>query len=234
MINTFLIMFITAGAAFASTDSAVLLKRYFDFSLNDEVTSACQKIMSNAPASDKAEILEAVKAWTTGNKGNIRDSLVNAFGDDARSKYSEFIANYSSAESKGDVVFLKELAPKTGLKSEVSGYDQLRAAAARELMTSSLANASSFMGDVETWLELGVMDVERPPLDAWLLRDRGVRVKTKAVKKKRSLRNMEASSGTFRTTGSGDANPLDALSKMRDEKRAKALKDATAGMAMVA
>lgn len=237
-VNILLILCISVCSALAVTKGGTytLLKGFYEYGLNEEVEVGCRELMEGASAADVEQIKKVLDSWQRGNMKSIKDSLVGTFGDDAKSEFEAFVAAYSKAESIADMKFFHSIIDDIGLQSKAADYNELRSCAAKEIMASSLDSASVFLTDIQTWQELGVMGMDRPPLTAWLLRDRIGSTDTEPKQqKKRSLRGSEASAGTFKGAGKDDdVNPLDTLSKMRDEKRAKSLKDAEAGMAMIA
>lgn len=236
-INMLLILCMSACYVFAVTKGGTytLLKGFYEYGLNEEVESGCLELMEDASASEVVQMKKVLASWQRGNMKSIKNSLVGTFGDNAKSKFEAFVAAYSKAESIADMKFFNSIIDDINLKSQVADYNELRRYAAKEIMASSLDGASVFLSDIQTWRELGVMGLDRPPLDVWLLRDSIGSGNSEPKKKKRSLRGSEASAGKFKGTGmSDDANPLETLSKLRDEKRAKALKDAESGMAMIA
>jgi hypothetical protein len=209
-----------------------LLASTYRMGILSEVGDAGTQFCREAPPAIAEQVEAEIGKWQTTLIGRIREQLTAAYGETAKETLQVFVTSYSAAEAAGDRDFLANLLAAVEAPAHL-GYPELRRYALTHWLAEDVKGASAFLGDMETWLALSMDEETRqelPPLSAWIAREEMVVL---PPKRPRSLRDAEASSGTFVAPSISDANPLDMLSNLHSERRADALRQAEVGMSMV-
>ena len=97
------------GNATALSDKTLLLTAYFRVLLVQQVPAQAQPICGQLAEQDAAQVQAALTAWAQARTTEIRQELANRFGEQTRKLFEQFATAYAEAESKQDVLYLKQL-----------------------------------------------------------------------------------------------------------------------------
>ncbi|MBN1269977.1 MAG: hypothetical protein JXB04_10330 [Kiritimatiellae bacterium] len=218
-------------------DTSVLCVSYFRFLLVQQVVKHAEGVAASAPQDARGEITEAARAWQEEQMGRVRGGLGDLFGDEARTRFSSFVAEYLEAEKAGDGEYLAELAGALGLP-EQEDYAALRGVAVETVLQEDVAAASEFMSELETWVEVRGRDSSTPPLAIWLTRSEQAApaqgARRRLSEATGAYADAEPEFGDFEGLDEEMESPLDTFGASLDEKRARKLDEAQAGMQQVA
>jgi hypothetical protein len=242
-ILTLLLLSLLAGTvcAQATTDTGVLLEAYTQFVLASEVQSQALQMAKPLPEAEAKQIAEQASDWMTSQSEQLRAGLDQQFGDQARVQFSDFVAEYTTAEQNQDPLFLSQLAASLQLVPTPTDYAALRRAVMDQQLSIPFREASRLLGEMQTWAEIRALSPKTPPLSAWLTREKKTVAPTPAAplaapaKPVNPLMAAEASAPEWTAPATPPAaNPMDAFAQSRQAERAQALSDAQAGMQQMA
>jgi hypothetical protein len=232
-------LFVALGHALAvetRSDGQVLLTAYLHLGLTEQVMSQSTGLAAGASAENRRQVAQATAGWAASSREKTRRELEERFGAEARSRFEAFFAELSAAEGRTDAAYLKTLAGVAGIEPPPADYAAMRALAATTWMAEDVNAAATFMGEIQTWLDVKNREPNTPPLDIWLSRTGSPAASPpKPAKKPRNpLAEAEAPAQEFQPDeGSPAANPLVAYDSMRRERRDRKLVEAQAGMQQV-
>ena len=223
----------------ASPDMAVLGQCYLKFMLYQQVAAQAGPVAAEAPQADQDEIKKAAADWSASKTHAVRKVLTSEFGDDARAKFEQFVADYTTAEKAGDAKFLAQMAESFGFSPAPADYASLRKSAIESFLQPDMADGSKWLGEIQTWMDVRKKTPDTPSLSIWLTRDQPAVVtktakKKPAAKKPDSLESAEAEMGEFTAGDEEVASPLDSFDDMRKKRSERKLEEAQAGMEQVA
>jgi hypothetical protein len=220
-----------------SPDLAVLSRCYMKFLLNQQVAAQADMIAREARQEDAAQIKQAMSVRSAAKTVDLRNELTAQFGNSARARFEQFVADYTAAEKAGDAQLLAQLGEAFGISPAPADYASLRRVAIETFLQPDMADGSKWLGEIQTWIDVRKKTKDTPPLSIWLTRDQPTTVAKSAkpvVKKPNSLADAEADMGEF-TAGEEEASsPLDSFDNMRKKRSARKLEEAQAGMEQVA
>ncbi len=224
-------------------DEALLLKAYCHYMLTREIPAQGKALAEGATPADAEAIGRALNEWSAGQVVAIRRELERRFGEEARTRFEEFVSEFTAAEERKDAAYLAALAAAIRRTPPPADYAGLRKAAVNALLRQEIESASKWLADVQTWRDLRAQRDDVPALEVWLAREApeeqeaamppaAARAPARAVN---PLAEAEAPLPELQTDEEGEsAGPLDSFDSLRRERRARALKEAQAGMAQVA
>lgn len=223
-------------------DTALLCKTYFQFLVDQQVQAQAHTLAQSAVPEDRKQVEAAAAAWYAKRMTAIRDSLQQRFGAESRGRFEQFVSLYTSAEKGNDPAFLGTLASALKLAPAPDGYAALRQAVTGSLLASDVNEASKWLSEVQTWLDVRTKLKDTPALEAWLTRSEPVEVAkgwqwkktTPAAQPVNPLASAEPEMGQMEGPAEDGASPLDTFDELRSKKRQKALEEAQAGMQQVA
>lgn len=223
----------------AVSDSDLLLSAYLRYQLSEKVAEHSQGLIQNAPEPVAKEVDRAVKVWAGEQNTAIREMLWARFQDDAKTRFTDFVAQYTTAENGGDLAYLNQICGDLRMGTPCpSDYAGLRRLIMESDLQQNVLESSRLLGDVQTWLDLKGRGESVPPLQAWLARDQkepAAAPKKPVVKKPANpLADAEVPAGEFNPEEGETASPLQSFDQMRQERRARALEESQAGMQQVA
>ncbi|MDD4869418.1 MAG: hypothetical protein PHR77_02565 [Kiritimatiellae bacterium] len=224
------------AAESAIDDRGVFAYCYLKLILAQQVVAQAEKLSDTAQVTDKSEIKEATDVWWQNVMSSIRSDLEGRFGENSRVRFEKFIGEYDAAEKNKDREFLLKTASSIGLKAEPVDYGGLRRSVLETILNREMADASRWLGEVQTWIEVRQKVKDTPALHLWLSRDVRSKVVRTELKKpaKSDLASAEVAVEEFKPEKDDSESPLDSFSTLRKQKRDKALQEAQAGMQQVA
>ncbi|MCX7819069.1 MAG: hypothetical protein N2652_07685 [Kiritimatiellae bacterium] len=235
---------LAVGSIAADSDRALLLRALFRYRIAAQAAADARQLAASAPSDVAREVATGAEAWSGAVYDSIRSELENALGDRAKSEFGGFATAYIAAEERGDATWLATLAQQLRVSPIPRDYAALRRAMVEECLSAEVAEAASFVGEVQTWLELRQRSEDVPPLRSWLSRTEPVAVQPasdapprlvrQTARSDNPLREAEAPAGAFVASEEPAAAGLEALSGARAARREKALEVAQAGMQQVA
>ena len=238
------VLSILAVSAFASVDEAsldasVLGQCYLKFMLFQQVAAQADTVAAAAPQADQDQIKKAAADWSAAKTRSVRTMLTARFPDDARAKFEQFVADYTTAEKAGDPQFLARISEAFGFSPAPADYASLRKSAIDSFLQPDMAEGSKWLGEIQTWVDVRGKTPGTPDLAVWLTRDQPAaapakKAKKKPVKKPDSLEAAEAGLGEFTAGEEEVSNPLDSFDEMRKNRSERKLEEAQAGMEQVA
>ena len=238
-----------AGNAFAllatpPSDTALLMRNYMRFLLGQQVEQQIEILADEALPGDRAQVEAAGNAWRAEQMSAIRGELEGAFGSNSRQVFEDFVAELTTAEKNLDAEVLEQVSSALALDPAPADYASLRKTALENVMQEDLKSVSSWLGEVQMWMDLRRGNPDVPPLEAWLTRSLSAADAArsplpsfevrKPVPEKRLLDEAEAGQESFSGDEEEEASPLDSFTTMRQERRDRALQEAEAGMQQVA
>ncbi len=243
--RTFMVTLALASAVSAApvdSHDAVLIREYYRFRVADAAQTQAQTIAQHADAKAAEQIRQAVAEWRADRLRLIRTQLGKQFGARAREMFGQFVEEFTQAEKQGDAEYLRALATAAGLTPSPGTYDELAAHVLKTDLQKDSEAAANFLSELETWLAVRAKNQNAPPLDAWLRRKEpsGSAITTAGAtrsptpRSQNPLRDAEASVSEFTPPEEGGDAGLVAFSSARSERRARALKEAQAGMQQIA
>jgi hypothetical protein len=244
--NTLVVVLLSLGvSAFASVegaspDMAVLGQCYLKFMLHQQVASQAGAVAAEAPQADQDQIKQAAADWSASQTRAVRKVLTDQFGNDARAKFEQFVADYTTAEKAGDAQFLAQMGESFGISPAPADYASLRKSAIDSFLQPDVAEGSKWLGEVQTWIDVRKKTPDTPALSIWLTRDQPTvaakpsKQKKPVAKKPDTLADAEADMGEFTAGEEEVANPLDNFDEMRKKRSERKLEEAQAGMEQVA
>ena len=234
---------IALAAATRPSDADVLLRSYYRYLVTQQVGGQVQTLTAQAPGQDGAAAQAAVSIWTGQRMDNVRQELTARFGEQGRARFEQFFAAYSEAENKGDPQYLHGLCDALGVNNPYpADFAALRQMGLQAWLQPDIQASSKFLADVQLWLQLKGRTPNMPPLAAWLARDQPAappatvppRVKP-PPSVAQQLASAEAPMPEFKAEDEqANANPLEAFSAQRKERRDRIVKEAQEGMTQVA
>lgn len=235
-----------AVSAFGSTgegsspDLTVLGRCYMKFLLYQQVAAQADVVAHDARPEDLDQIQRAASDWSSRKTDGIRKELSAQFGDNARPRFEQFVADYTTAEKSGDAQFLSVLSRSFGISPAPVDYASFRKSAIESFLQPDMTDGSKWLGEIQTWIDVRKKTPNTPALSIWLTRDQPTTVtkstkrKKTPVKKPNSLADAEASMGEFTAEDEGGSSPLDRFDDMRKKRSERKLEEAQAGMEQVA
>jgi len=224
----------------ASTDLSVLGRCYMKFLLNQQVAAQAGMIAQEAREGDVLQIKQAVSDWSTARTADLRKELTIQFGNNARSRFEQFVGDYTTAEKAGDAKRLAEVGEAFGLSPAPADYASLRKSAIESFLQPDMAIGSKWLGEIQTWIDVRKKTPDTPDLSVWLTRDqptivtKSTKQKKPAAKQPNSLADAEAGIGEFAGGDEEVSSPLDSFDDMRKKRSERKLEEAQAGMEQVA
>lgn len=217
-------------AAQANSDAPALLSAYYRYVLVQQVPPQAQTLIANAPAENQLAVKETLREWVTGAQRRIREDLQRQFGAQARGQFEKFVAEYANAEGLGDAAFLANLAAGLGLSPTPASFLELRQAVVGSRLKPEVEEASRFLSEIQTWLDLKRRRSDVPSLAIWVHRG-----EKSAPAAPLTLATAEAVTSAEALPEDGAASSsLDAFASLRKSRRDKAQQLAQAGMQQVA
>lgn len=224
-----------------TTGNRTMMEAYFRYLLGCQIPIQASGLAAEAPADIQEQVSQAASQWTADLMARVRASLERQWKEDARSKFSLFVATYTTAEKDGDIAFLRSLAKDSGLSSPLpESYAELHGMVTAGWLKPDVDSGAALLGEIQTWMDVQSRNADTPPLSAWLARNAS-RMKTGSVRmepakpsRRDTLRNAEAAPADFQ--GNADQAPaaMDTFAQARQERRQRALEEAQAGMEQVA
>ena len=241
---TFCVSLIACGALSANRpENQALVESYFRYLLGQQISVQASGLAAGAPAAIQAQVNQAAEQWTGELMNRVRTSLEQQLKEDARSKFSIFVATYTMAEKDGDIAYLGNLARDTGLSSPTpKTYTEFHDKVTTGWLKSDVDSGAALLGEIQTWMDVQAGNPETPPLSAWLGRhSRMVATPTTVAKaepprptRRNALRNAEAAPAEFQGDEGEKPAAFDTFAQARQERRQRALEEAQAGMEQVA
>ena len=172
----------------------------------------------------------------------VRQELTAQFGGQGRAQFEQFVTAYSEAENKNDAHYLRGLCAALGASQPYpADFAVLRQLGLTAWLQPDIEASSKFLADIQLWLQLKGRTPNMPPLAAWLARDQPAAVPARVVPPPQKtiaqqLAGAEAPMPEFKAEDEAapGANPLEAFSAQRKERRERAAKEAQEAMAQVA
>ena len=220
-----------------ATDAGILLNAYTHFVLAREVQAQAVNLAKPLPETDAKQIVEQASIWMSLETDQLRAGLDQRFGESARDRFSTFVAEYTSAERTNDLHYLGRLAGDAKLGSTPLEFPEMRRMVLDKWLSAPFEKGGRLLGEMQTWADVRAKNAQTPPLAAWLARGQTPMVTAPAAPPKpvNPLAAAEAEVPEWAPPpDSSPANPMDAFSQSRTEKRDRALQDAQAGMQQMA
>lgn len=237
--------FLVGYGAFAANgpDNRILIESYFRYLLSQQIASQAGGLAADSTAEIQTEVEQAVSQWTGDLMDRVRSSLEQQWKEEAREKFSSFVATYTTAEKDGDISYLRSLAKDTSLSSTMpKNYAEFHGMITAGWMKTDVESGAALLGEIQTWIDVQARNADTPPLSAWLGRhSKMVPVRQPAAPAQRpkpsrrnALRNAEAPPPEFQGDTSETPAAMDTFAQARQERRQRALEEAQAGMEQVA
>jgi hypothetical protein len=240
LILAVLIGWLAAPGARAATDDSVLLGAYLQTHLIHLVSTQIDEWSDGVDEAAGEEMEKALQDWSGALRASTVRKLNARFGGEeaARGKLSAFVSVFTQAEKRGDKAYIRGLSGRLKLEEPWPvDFTGLRQASLQVALATELAEASAFLGAVETWVGGKTKNAaDLPELAAWL--DAALYAKGPAAVKSRPAANpladAEAGLGGFVEEESPEPNPFDDYRASRQAKRKRAMEQAREGMSAVA
>jgi hypothetical protein len=230
------VLLLVACALFASSALAIdnggektLLLSYYRFLLAQEVAAQTERMTEQLSEERAAQAREGLDGWFGEAMETVRDGLEESFGEQGRDRFEQFVAAYTEAEAGSDADYLAALAQAVGIAAQ--DYSTLRSGILSDRLADDVRNASGFLGELQTWIDLCGKETDTPSFDMWLDRDTA-KAAPKAVAN--PLAAAEAGWEAPPPQMPAAGNPLDTFSQARRDRRDRALNEAQAGMQQIA
>lgn len=215
-----------------------LLHAYFRLCVLDQVGLHTTSMAGKQQADVAAQISDLVGDWSQSQKKSIRKTLTAQFGDTASTEFSNFVAEFTTAEEAQSAPYLTGLNGELGLKPAPDDYGALRAAMSAGPLKRNVQHAANLLSDVETWVDLQSRPGEVPSLEMWLTRDitlaAPVPTPAEPTDPLSALRSAEAKNVQSGPLPTDSVNPLDNFGEMRNARRESAIAEAREGMKQLA
>ena len=228
LISAWLLPF-SAMAAGRSTDSEALLRAYVRFSLVQEVQAQALAMADELAAEEAEQVKSVAGAWFDHEIELLRQDLQARFGDDARSRFAQFVEEYTEAEDAGDPQYLRQLSTHTGLLEPPQDYATLRRLALEQWLAQPFAAGTRLLSEMQTWADVRSRQEDTPSLDDWLTRR-----EEPAPPPVNPLAAAEAPLPEWDEARQPSASPLDTFAQRRRNQRDLAMRQAQAGMQQMA
>jgi len=224
--------------AATTNPEALLLTEFLKLTGVKEIERAASQMCERASPRAAREVDAVMQIWLKHQTRFIRENLESAFGETARSRFSDFVEQFTEAESKTDRQYFVQLVAGAYAGGNMPRtYAELRDYMYNNHLHDFASQSSHFMGNVQTWVDLHEKGERVPPLQVWLSRDHEAQSAPEPKPKGALASLKEAEAGNL-----GDENldfakagsPLDEFEKVQKARRKKALERAYAGMEQVA
>ncbi|MCX7009045.1 MAG: hypothetical protein NTY53_17655 [Kiritimatiellaeota bacterium] len=224
------------------SEHALLLRAYFHVMLIQQMPAQVRHVTQAVPEADAAQIQEALTVWMQTQLATTRAELTTRLGEQSRERFEQFVADYSVAESKGNIRFLTTMVAGLGLEQNPpQTYQALHEFVTTTLLKADLQTASKFLSDLQTWLKLKTNTPDMPPLQAWLNRDQALDAAPKsapavapAPSRAQLLAEREAAPAEFKPEAETSPSARETYAAARKERQARRMEVAQAGMQQVA
>ena len=229
-----------AGGAAEPQDMRVLLRSYFRFVVAQQIPAQADGLAAEASDAQRKQVVAALSGWRGQVTESLRHDLQQAFGDEARGRFEQFVGDYTLAEKNGDMAYLKRTAGLAGFTATPPAtYAELHRRVTTEWLQADLDAGAALLGEVQTWLEVSGRTPDAPALSAWLTRPTQTwapvaRPVMAVPSRRQSLRDAEGTSGEFVPPAEAGAGALDTFDQARRERRQRALEESQAAMQQVA
>lgn len=229
-------LLLACGQLWANTQApdSVLLVQYLRFSLASQVVQQVEQLAGGQEAGRQGELRSYAKAWQSSCKARIRANLHKQFGPDGRSRFEGFVNELQRAEGTRDAAVLARFASSFAFSGEApTTFAELRSRVLQEQLAEDVQEASALLARMQLWTESS----SGRSLQDWMSEAGSApeaQVKPVAVPRN-ALREAEAGAGDWQSPGEEDGgSPVAAFDQARQERRARALEEARAGMQQVA
>lgn len=215
-------------------ENEVLLRSYLRYSLAQEVLAQAQRLASELPEEEGAQIDEMAGEWFGDEIDRMRRELDQRFGDRARPRFETFVGQFTQAENSADAVYLDHLSQQVGLREPPADYGALRRLALERWLDDPLQAGIRLLSEMETWADIRQTNASAPPLSYWL--DRGTQAPQPATPPRpvNPLQAAEARAPEWDATAAPQGSSLNSFAQRRRERREQALQSAQAGMQQMA
>ena len=95
-------------------DTAVLGQCYMKFMLYQQVAAQANTVAAEAPQAEQDQIKKVAAEWSASKTRSVRTMLTARFQNDARVKFEQFVADYTTAEKSSDPQFLASVGQAFG------------------------------------------------------------------------------------------------------------------------
>ncbi len=229
-----------SSAATAETDTGVLLRAYTRYVLAQEINNQILQMAKPLPKEAAEQVQNQANVWIDSETTRLREDLSDRFGDNAKNIFAEFVAEYTTAESKKDLQYLGRLADAAGLKTKPKTFPELRRHVMEGWLAEPFARGSKLLGGIQAWTERLETTSSPLTLSVWLARSQaadpaGPSVASKPKPPVNPLAAAEAPAPEFTPMPEGGTvNPMEAFAQSRQSKRERAMQEAQAGMQQLA
>ena len=229
-----------SSIATAETDTGVLLRAYTRYVLAQEIHNQILQMARPLPKEAAEQVRNQAKIWIDSETTQLRENLSDHFGGNAKNTFAEFVAEYTTAESKKDVQYLGRMAAAAGLKTKPKTFPEIRRQVLDGWLAEPFAQGSKLLGGIQAWTERLETTSSPLTLSVWLGRSQALGpadsvVASAPARPVNPLAAAEAAAPEFTPMPEGTAaNPMEAFAKSRQSKRERALQEAQAGMQQLA
>ena len=221
-----------------TTDTGVLLEAYTQFVLAREVQAQALNLAKPLSEADGKQVVEQAAAWMVAQSEQLRAGLDKRFGAGSRTRFAEFVSEYTTAEGKNDLHYLEKLSGEALLGETPMEYGAIRNLVMEKWLQTPFEEGSRLLGEMQTWVEIRALSPQTPPLKAWLTRAEtpaSVAAPAAPVTPRNPLATAEAPAPEWvAPVTPPPVNPMDAFAQSRSTERAQALTDAQVGMQQIA
>lgn len=227
-----------AGASVPSPQP--LLDAYLKLSVVQQIPVQAETLVKDLAPGDLQQVQALVGSWSEEQIGAIRGEVSSLYGDESRNAFQGFVGEFTTAEQQHNAAYLQALCTQLALPQPwPTDYLGLRRTYIETRLVSTIAGGSDLLGEVQTWADLRRRAVPgAPDLATWITRSEPTPAGSPAAPAPRPtgnpLRDAEAGFDAQMVIEEDDFNPLDSFNEMRNQKRAKMLEEAQAGMQQVA
>lgn len=241
--RTAMFAFLCAWATHAAdtTGNRTMMEAYFRYLLGCQIPIQASGLAADAPAEIQEQVNQAASRWTGDLMARVRSSLEQQWKEEARSKFSLFVATYTTAEKEGDISHLRSLARTSGLSAPLpKSYAELHGMVTAGWLKDDVDSGAALLGEIQTWMDVRARNPDTPPLSAWLARHtpqatpEPVRMAPAKPSRRDALRNAEAAPAEFQGNTDDAPAAMDTFARARQDRRQRALEEAQAGMEQVA
>lgn len=220
---------------------ALMANCYLQFLLSHEVLAQAERFGEVYPEPDRAQIQDAVGRWCESKVGQVRGRLETGLGDKAQDQFGQFVAEYSQAEKDGNPEYLGVLSSELGIDPKPADFAAFRKTAFEQRLPGELSEASTLLGEVQTWAELRKKSKDVPVLNIWLTRNKALASQfgtpapmTPGQKTVQDLADAEPVPVEYKEDEKAEnTGALDFFGGLRTKKREKALEKAHQGMQQI-
>jgi hypothetical protein len=228
----FMGLFLSSGL---KAGEGFLYTRYLQAQVIEQVYAQKTELTEELSEAKTVQVTEAFDTWRKMQLTDLRTSLEQQLGENAKSDFQGFVNRYREADASEDPEMLQNISSEIALHPPAVDYADLRNRALKNTQLSLLPEAARFLSEVQTWTTQKDLDV---PLSIWLQRDQpstsSPQPTPKPVPTVNPLQAAEAGGSDWVPPTDDLANPMDAFTQRRQEKREQAMEDAHAGMRQVA